>query len=184
MNNLQLLLFCLKSYGVKLRADTIKLISLSVVLMAGPVGEVKAQQNTLRSFNDVLKVAIYLSERNPQFVDAYITVSSPQQIAMCATIGMKAGAVAAMNPNLFADNSMVKIHALNSAVSTLAHKKLSDQGRMPKEFLSMYVDRFKPLTLVNILESNWPVCDKALAFAFKRLSENEFANYVKWPYKP
>lgn len=184
MNNFEFLLLCLKSYRAKLSVGAIGINIFSTVLMMGFIGEVKAQQNTLRGFTDVLRVAMYLSERNPQFVDAYIAASSPQQIAMCAAIGMRVGIAAVMNPNLFADNEVVKAHALNSAVTVVAHKKLSDQGRMPQELLSMYVDRFKPLTLVSILESNWPVCDKNLVFAFKRLPENEVANYVKWPYKP
>lgn len=142
------------------------------------------QPQPLRSFNQVLEVAIYISKKNPQFINAYESILTPDDVAMCTALGMKAAAVAAVNPKMFIDNSLVKIHALNTAVSMNAYESISNRGLVSKNQLNNHINRQKPVDLVTLLEQNWKICDSGLSAALKRLPEAQLKAYLVWPYSP
>lgn len=139
------------------------------------------QQIPMKGFNDALKESIQISNNNPIYIEFIISNATPNDIAMCTALGMKAAAFSAFNPNLL-DAMVVKVHALNAGAMMLSHKALDEKGIMPNGLINTYVNIFKPMDFADILEKNWATCDHIMAGALKKINQQELTYYLKRPY--
>ena len=138
-------------------------------------------QVPLRGFNDALKAAMDLADKNPRIVNYITSSSSSNDIAMCAAIGLKVTAFSAVNPGVL-DANVAKVHALNTAGMSKSYQVLVDKGVMPKNTLKTFVNIFNPLDLGDVLEKNWSTCDHIVAGAIKVMDQNELTLFLRRPY--
>ena len=157
---------------------------LLIVLVSVTFAKPLHANTPLRSFSDVMEAAFYITKRNPQFINDYISRMTPENVAKCAVLGIKTSVVAATEPKLFANNVQAKIHGLSLAVSNLAAESMRSQGKLSKQTYDAYIARFKMMDLADILQQHWKTCDSAIASSMKSLPPAQLKAYVNIPYIP
>ena len=135
--------------------------------------------NPLRGFNDLFKASINIADNNPKWINHLMSNGNINEVAMCSALGMKMGAFAAVNPDVL-DANVAKIHALNVAGMSKAMQALVDKGIMPKGHVMQFAKIFGPMSMSDVVEKNWAVCDRLLNV--KLIDNDELATYIRRPY--
>jgi hypothetical protein len=136
-------------------------------------------QVPLRGFNDVFKAALKIADNNPKWINHLMSNGNINEVAMCSALGMKMGAFAAINPEVL-DGNTAKLHALNLAGMSKATQALIDKGLMPKGQLMIFVKIFNPMSMTDVVEKNWSVCDRFLNINL--IDKDELALFLRRTY--
>jgi hypothetical protein len=134
----------------------------------------------MRGFVEVLEAAQAVVERNPNAGNYLVQAGVPTEIASCSAVGVYAAAMFSRDSTGFPDN-LIKQHAMNLAVMTLAYTRLKNQN----PGLSAIFERDVRVLNQdpNYVQRLWPQCDRMLV-QLLNLNSAVWANFFRRPFLP
>lgn len=155
-----------------------KILFLIASLLVG-VNSSAQSHVPFKGFNDAVAASLKIADNNPKWINYLMSNGNVNDVAMCSALGLKMAAFAAVNPEVL-DGNVAKIHALNVAGMSKATQALIDKGFMPKGQLMIYVKIFNPMSMAEVVEKNWVVCDRFLNI--KLIDKDELTIFLRRPY--
>ncbi len=131
----------------------------------------------INSFSGAMEAVMQIVDKNPS-IYSHLSAVHPNNIAMCAAVGLFASAQMAVNIKSYND-SEVKVQALNAGVMTKVYSRLNSTGVLPEGSLQPHINLLKQEG-VGAFNKIWPLCDKIISSVIPLIRE-DFAFYISRP---
>jgi hypothetical protein len=131
----------------------------------------------INGFSGAMEAVMQIVDKNP-VIYSHLSAVHPNNIAMCAAVGIYASAQLAVNIKSYND-SEVKVQALNAGIMTKAYSRLNSTGVLPEGSLQPHISLLKQEGGAAF-NKMWPLCDKINSSILPLIRE-DFAFYISRP---